>query len=165
MISSAVRILMIFCIVAMCGCVNNSALFAGPRGKIIRCSSTGFGYIGAPLASMSFSKCKEDAATMGYLPLEDAGFVGIILKEQQVNGENIIARVIDGSPSYKSDIMPGDAILTVKGQKPAGIDDLYNLMFGKKNEPVDISIMHEGQERNITLVRAPREIQKVSSKD
>jgi C-terminal processing protease CtpA/Prc len=117
------------------------------------------------MANMTFSKCKEDAAQMGYLPIEEAGFLGIVLNEQQINGENVVARVKDGSPADKANIKPGDVIVAVKGQKPAGIDDLYNLVFGKKNDPIEISVKHEGQIRTLTLIRAPREFQTASSKD
>jgi hypothetical protein len=151
------KLLLLVCIMLF-GCVNNSALLVGPKGKVLRCASSGWGYIGVPVAYMSFSKCKEDAATMGYLPIEDAGFIGIVLNEQQINGEYVIARVKDGSPAANANIKPGDVIVAVQGQKPAGIDDLYNLTFGKKNEPVEISFMHEGQMKTVTLIRTPREI-------
>ena len=146
----------ILILLIMTGCVSNSALMVGPRGKVVRCSSSGWGYIGIPMATMNFNDCKKDYSRMGYLPMEDAGFIGIILNEQQTSGQNVVARVIDGSPAAKADIRSNDIILEVNGHKPAGLDDLHNLMFGKKDTPVELSVMHEGETKNLALVRAPR---------
>jgi len=148
-----------------CGCVSKSAMMIGPGGKVVKCEAQGWEYIGAPLAAKTFDQCMEDTARMGFLIVEEAGYLGITLEDQQVNGENVIAKVSAGSPAAKAGIGPGDVILAVKGQKPAGIDDFYVMVFGRKNDPLEITVRRKGQVQTYMLIRAPREDQTIIRMD
>jgi predicted metalloprotease with PDZ domain len=154
-----------FLSLAFCGCVSKSAMMIGPGGKVVRCDAQGWESIGAPLATKTFGQCMEDAARMGFLIVEEAGYLGITLEDQQVNGENVIAKVSAGSPAAKAGIAQGDVVVAVKGQKPAGVDDFYVMVFGRKNDPVEITVRQKGQVRTYVLIRAPREDQTIIRMD
>ena len=94
---------------------------------------------------------------MGYLPLDQAGAIGIVLNEQATDGTYTVARLLEGFPADKSGIKPGDAIVAVRGKKPVSVDDAYALFFGKKDEPIEFSYKRDSVTQTVTLVRASRE--------
>lgn len=129
-------------------------------GKWFRCSSHGWGYIGAPVAEMSLSRCKEDAEKLGYLPMEAAGIIGIVMQEGAVERGVVVGRTLDGSPAAAAGIKPGDIVVSVDGKKPASFGDALQLMFGKKSTSVTLVIRNEGGDREVTIIRAPYDVPK-----
>jgi hypothetical protein len=64
------HISMIAALFAMIGCVAPSQWMQGPKGDMRRCATSGWGYIGAPLAIHAEHVCIEDYEKVGYKRVE-----------------------------------------------------------------------------------------------
>jgi len=67
----------------------------------------------------------------------------------QTNSAVAVDFVVDGSPAFRADILPGDYVLSVSGQPPGGPED-----FLKQIKE------HEGQEIDLVLLRGDQKITK-----
>jgi hypothetical protein len=55
----------------LAGCVAPSQMMVNGQGQMVRCSATGWGYIGAPLAYHPKNVCVADYEKIGYRPIEE----------------------------------------------------------------------------------------------
>lgn len=134
------------------GCSSPSQMLVGPQNNTVLCSATGWGYIGAPVAHHEYSKCVHNYETMGFLPLEDAGLVGI----QFSPGTFIIMGLTPNSPAAAVGIALGDKLLQVNGAPVSDAQTAQKLIFGQAETPVTITIQRNGQTIPYTLIRAHR---------
>lgn len=116
MIQSAISLAIISLIA---GCVTPSQMLVNPRGQLMRCSATGWGFIGAPLAQQSYNKCVSDLRDVGYLEVEQAGATGILISLTEPTTARIIT-VIPNSPAAGAGVLVGDRIIEVNGQPAPG---------------------------------------------
>ncbi len=126
------------------GCVSPSQMLVGPQGDVRRCSAAGFGFIGAPLAEHSFNVCVDDIQSLGYVPVERAGSVGIQLSAAD-SKSTIVSVVMPNSPASAAGILVGDRLVKINGQPVLDRAAAKTLMFGKLGESVTITM-----ERNNT---------------
>ncbi len=77
-------------------------------------------------------------------PLDDAE-----RQKLQTNSAVSVDLVVDGSPAFKADILPGDYVLSIAGQPPGGPED-----FLKQIKE------HQGQEVDLVLLRGDQRITK-----
>jgi C-terminal processing protease CtpA/Prc len=121
----------------------------------MRCSGTGWGFIGAPLAQRAYDKCVSDLRSVGYLEVEEAGATGIQVSLADPTTARIIA-VMPNSPAANAGVLVGDRIIEVNGQPVATTAIALQLMFGRKGETVSIRVRRGEEEKPFTLARTSR---------
>lgn len=147
-------------LIFLTGCASYSAVMMGPTGDAMRCSGAGAGLIGVALASSTFNQCNEDLKRMGYLPMEEAGYVGVVFPLEAKPGEEIVVgRVLADSPAEKAGIKGGDVIAKIDGQAPSGGKDCANLMFGRKDTTVRLDVKRGGETSSYAILRGSRAAQ------
>jgi S1-C subfamily serine protease len=143
-------------IILLNGCVYNSALFQSSKGQRERCWSGGL-LVGAVIANNVFEKCKKTYESHGYLPIEEVGFIGIVLDDQKTKiGDYIIAKVVENSPAAIAGIKEGDSIVAVDDIPPAGTKDLHSLLFGKRGTMVYVTVKNNDGEKSYFILREAR---------
>ena len=137
------------------GCVSPSQVLVGPQGDARRCSASGWGYIGAPLAEHSVHTCADDLKGMGYLPAEEVGTLGIQLSEADPRAA-IVTVVAPNSPASRAGIQPGDQIVKVNGLPVLDRAAARTMMFGKAGSTVNLTIKRGDSEVVYPLKEVPR---------
>ena len=144
------KIISVLLSVGLTAC-SQSTVFVGPDGRPTRCASWGTGLAGASMANAIQANCEKDMRSVGKLPLNEAGAVGIS-PSSEGNGLTIL-KVASGSPADQAGIKAGDVIVAVNGQKVANAKDARSLLFGRVGEPVDLTVRTGKTERTVTLFR------------
>jgi carboxyl-terminal processing protease len=89
---------------------------------------------------------------------QEFGGIGIEVLFDRRTSQLTVVRPLVGTPAYEAGILAGDRILKIDGQSTQGLsaDDAAARMRGEPDEPVTLSILHEGEQRpvEITIVRA-----------
>jgi regulator of sigma E protease len=68
----------------------------------------------------------------------------------------VVGAVTPGSPADKAGIVRGDRILTVAGDDVETWEDLYVAIGTRPNRDVAMTVLHEGQPRNVSVHPNPR---------
>jgi S1-C subfamily serine protease len=145
------RFALVFAVVLITGCVSPSQMLVGPQNTMVHCSAVGFGIIGAPVAHHSFSNCVDDFKSAGYLPIEEAGVVGV-----HVDPALVIVTVVASTPASTAGILTGDKLIQVNGQPVTDQITALKLMFGKVGETVTLTVHRNDKDIPFTMVRAAR---------
>jgi S1-C subfamily serine protease len=149
--SSKLRTVLVIGIAAVVvGCATSSSMYLANNGGIIRCSSSGAGLFGMAAQASSHNKCAQDVQSLGALPLEEAGVIGILFSSADAS----ILRIIPGSPADRIGMKPGDRILEVDERPVLTGRDAQILMFGRLGTPVNIRYKAADGEKLVTLTRA-----------
>lgn len=134
------------------GCSSPSAMLVSPMNQTVLCSASGWGYIGAPVAHHEYSKCVDRYEALGYLPIEDAGVVGINISTATLQ----VVSVAPNSPAAAAGIAIGDKVIQVNAVPITDAQSAIKLLFGKAGEPVTITLQRNGQTIPYTIIRAHR---------
>jgi S1-C subfamily serine protease len=148
-----------FVVIFIAGCVSPSQMLVGPQGDIKRCAANGWGYVGAPLAEHSVHNCVADLKGVGYVPIEEAGFIGVQLSE--AGGQLVMVSVVTpDSPASRAGLLVGDQLLKVDGQKVLDRAAARTMMFGKSGTVLNLTVKRDDAEIGIQLQRATRVVAK-----
>jgi hypothetical protein len=63
----------------------------------------------------------------------------------QTNRGAYVGTVVDNTPAYNSDILPGDVIVAVNGQVPSGAAGLTDLINANRGQTVDVTLLRAGR--------------------
>jgi hypothetical protein len=66
-------------------------------------------------------------------------------KAMQSNRGVYVLSVVDGSPAYRDDILPGDIIVSIAGQPVYGVKGEIDLILQHKGQSVDVALTRGGQ--------------------
>jgi hypothetical protein len=66
-------------------------------------------------------------------------------QQYQTNRGAYVSTVIDGSPAYDADILPGDVILRINGQNLNGQAGLMEAIDANRGQTVDVTVVRQGQ--------------------
>jgi membrane-associated protease RseP (regulator of RpoE activity) len=66
-------------------------------------------------------------------------------RQLQSNRGAVVTAVIDGSPAYVSDVIPGDIIVALNGQAANGHDGLMSLLMANTGRTVELTVIREGR--------------------
>lgn len=135
----------------LAACTTPSQMLVGPQDTMVRCGAVGFGIIGAPVAHHAFSNCVDDYKTAGFLPIEEAGVVGV-----HIDPTLIIVMVLPSSPAAAAGVQTGDKLIQVNGQPVGDQINALKLIFGKAGEIVTLTVRRNDKEIPYTITRAPR---------
>lgn len=95
----------------------------------------------------------------------DGNYVGIGvivgIKEDRI----VVITPFEGSPAFKAGLRSGDFITKVEGVEYTGteLDKAVSVIKGEEGKPVTLTIMRNGEEQDITIVRASITIVNVES--
>lgn len=67
-------------------------------------------------------------------------------QQLQTNRGAYVVTVIDNTPAYSSDILPGDVIVGINGQSPSGYAGVVELINANRGRTVDVSIVRAGKQ-------------------
>jgi membrane-associated protease RseP (regulator of RpoE activity) len=134
------------------GCTYSQNMI-NPRGRIVRCSSYGWGVIGGIMAINIKNDCVNSYKQMGFVELEKVGVSGFYLRE---GNPPSVLRVQPNYPAERAGIINGDKIIAVKGQKVHSMKDVYILGFCKAGEVIDYQIDRNGELKTFSITTIPR---------
>ena len=137
--------------VFLSGCVSYSDPLINADGHVVNCQNSGFGLLGAPLAAHASNTCIESWKTVGYVELDEAGGIGVLLSSE--SGSLRIISVMEKSPAALAGIVSGDYLVAVEHQPVSNVTDARRLLFGKPNVAVSITFRRAETTTDITLVR------------
>ncbi len=91
--------------------------------------------------------------------------VGIGVNIASVSGKITIINVMDGSPAQSANLQANDIIYAVDGKEISGmpIAEVANLVKGKENSVVDVTILRNNEKFNKKIVRKEIKIKTVKS--
>ncbi|MCM1009267.1 MAG: S41 family peptidase [Fusobacterium sp.] len=91
--------------------------------------------------------------------------VGIGVNIASVSGKITIINVMDGSPAQSANLQANDIIYAVDGKEISGmpIAEVANLVKGKENSVVDVTILRNNEKLNKKIVRKEIKIKTVKS--
>jgi len=74
-------------------------------------------------------------------------------QELQSNKGYVVRIVVDGTPAFMADILPGDIITAVNGESLAGQEDAFRVVRERAGQKVRVSIVRRGQklEKDVQL--------------
>lgn len=147
-------LILLVLLVSTSGCVSKSQILMNSLGQTQRCASYGFGIIGIFTANKIQSDCLDSFKSAGYIELENAGVVGImVVEDKSTNGSIKIVKVQDKSPASIAGVVSGDILLSVGSQQVTSITEAKLLLFGNSGTSVDITISHAGEKKTVKLIR------------
>lgn len=71
----------------------------------------------------------------------------------QTNHGVYVISIVDGSPAYTSDILPGDVVNAVDGSRRGGAAQFNELLASRVGSSVDLTIIRQGKtiSKTVTL--------------
>ncbi len=91
-------------------------------------------------------------AAGSFMNLLTAIVLMIIIAFWQGEATNTIETVIDGSPAFEAGIRAGDEVLFIDETKIEAWDDLQSAVGGNQGEPIQVTVLREGQELEFSAV-------------
>lgn len=87
----------------------------------------------------------------------NANFVGIGVQYYNIDGYNIVRRVLSNSPAQKAGVMPGDIFYAVNGESVIGmdLDKLSDMVRGEEESVVSIDFKRGEAIVNLKITRGP----------
>lgn len=138
----------------LAGCATYSQMFINAEGQIMRCSSTGQGMIGMMVAQGAESSCEHDLRAAGYIPLYDAGVIGITLVTTRTDSAEILS-VKKDSPADSAGVVAHDKIIMVDSIAVTNYIDTQHLLFGHAYTTVKLTILRGADRKELLLTRMP----------
>jgi len=82
--------------------------------------------------------------------------IGVSLAKDADTGDTVVVNVLEDSPAEKAGIMIGDILKSVDGVVIAGSEpsEIVEAIEGPVGTPVKLTVIHDGEERDVDIVRA-----------
>jgi hypothetical protein len=154
---SALLCLVIVLVPVLQGCSpTRRQVFVGPGGGVVTCTESGhgLGLWAMAISSNNYNDCCWKMRMSGFLEVERAGVLGLILGDPDEDGHPSVLEVKEASPAWRAGIELGDFVLEVEGQEVRGVKDAQALLFGVADTPVTVRFLHGGADTTVTLTRA-----------
>lgn len=152
-------VISLFAITALSGCMSLRTDLVNVDGKRDFCEATGGGVglgavVGVAVAAASRASCVSDKQKLGYLALDEAGYVGVVLPEDP-KATPLVVRLRDGSEAQKVGIQEGDEIVSINDHAPADTQEAKAWLFGKIADPVKVALKRFEQRLEFLIKREP----------
>jgi C-terminal processing protease CtpA/Prc len=89
---------------------------------------------------------------LGYVPVEKAGAIGVLLSDSAPNSVTV-AFISPDSPASKAGLLIGDRVIKVNGQQVLSQAAARAMMFGKVGESISLTIERNGGEKDFQIQR------------
>jgi len=129
---------------------NGSATAYGPNGPVTAFGDSTTTTYGTSTTYMPIT-VQRSAYAAGYFVKGRYHFganfrdlTDIERQQFQTNRGAYVTYIVDNSPAYDSDILPGDVIVGVNGQVPSGRAGLMDLINTNRGRTVEVSIVRAG---------------------
>lgn len=142
-------------VVALLGCASYSQVFINAEGQIMTCSATGQGVIGMAVASTAVNDCNSNMRAAGYVEIERAGAIGVVMSDSDEGDHPRIIRVVENSPAWYAGVDPGDLVVEVEGQVVRDTHDARLLLFGLAGTDVTVHFRRGEFDTTFALMRRP----------
>ena len=111
------------------GCATPSPWMVNPiNGQMVRCASTGWGYVGAPMAVGIHDQCVRDYGEVGYVELPD---VQLGLHLAFADGNASITSITPSTGAVHSGIRVGDRLKTLNAVSIKNYGDMVAVLKDK----------------------------------
>jgi len=117
------------------GCTGSSMLMVNQEGEMVEVDEDDI----------------DDAIEDGYVPVDEAGSVGIEIEESEP--PFVVQRVVQGSSASLVGIKEGDILLRISDTEPQTYQIASALLAGRKGTNVDVVVKSNGTARQQTLRR------------
>jgi len=145
--------LVLFLGVLSIGCATYMQLYTNADHEVINCSATGQGAFGMATAADAVNTCKMQMRAAGFIEIERAGVIGVMLSASEPGDPVLIIKVTHPSPASEAGIQPGDIMVEISGIKITNVTDAKHLLFDEKNTPVTLVVTRGGQSITYDLIR------------
>lgn len=130
-------------VLILSACVSQSTMLMNQKGQWVRCSASGGGWLGAPMAANNHSRCVEDFEKIDYITVP-AVVWGVKVDSWQ-SPQVKVSEVAPDSPAAVSGIKVGDLIKTIDGQSVANGKEIYKLLGTKApGDIVRVNVERDG---------------------
>lgn len=91
-------------------------------------------------------------------------YVGVGIRISQDDAGIYVVEVFEGSPAKEGGLYPGDYIIKVNQDSMAGkgMDELTSRVMGLENTAVTLTVLRDGEEKEIRLIRKPIRVPSVT---
>lgn len=137
-------------LVPLAGCATYSQVMINPLGQAMMCQASGRGLVAAEQAQSMQDRCLASLRAAGYVEIERAGVIGIIVSDSLD-----IIRVVPGSPADSVGVRPGDHIEHIDGQPVRDRTTITVLLFGAPGTAVRLGLVRAGQPLEVVAIRKP----------
>ena len=138
-------------IAVISGCSTPSTMLINQEGQLYRCASSGWGYVGAPMANSINRSCVDDLKKVGYVEIPKVVW-GVNLPSSAKLPLKVGA-VVRGSPAESSGIVTGDIVRELDGQPVQTLVQVYQLLDTKKpDDLLQVRIERRGELINLVSV-------------
>ena len=127
--------------------------------SVVKGLVSGLGDVYTAYYNVSESKALEESI------IGEFNGIGVLMQTDMESGTCVIVQVYDDTPAKEQGMQTGDIIYKVNGEEMTGRDVNYiaSLIRGEEGTSVDITLLRNGKEIEVTCKRAPITEQTVSS--
>lgn len=147
------RVLIATMTISLVACAHGNVTFVSRDGTMRTCAVTGLGAIGATVAQDAQNRCVDAAKAGGYIPIEEAGSIGLVSSPQPFSLR--VASVLPGSPADLAGIRADDSIVAVDDQPVKNWIEARRLIFGRVNTAVTLTYASGDAIKRASVVRYP----------
>lgn len=140
------------CAATFTGCAHYYEPMSDWTGFAPGCHYGGFGWIGQSAAATGHEICTRALGSAGFLDVASQGSIGITDLHVD-HGTLRIGNVEADSPSAKADVMVGDEILSIDGERVRDPWLARRLLFGRAGTPVFLGVRRADEIRRLLIVR------------
>ncbi|MFP3517906.1 PDZ domain-containing protein [Pseudomonas sp. SIMBA_077] len=63
----------------------------------------------------------------------------------QTNQGVVITTIVDGSPAFNADVLPGDMIISINGEKVSNEEVFARMSSAPRGQPIKLSLIRQGR--------------------
>ena len=141
--------------VFMGGCASHSQMFVNADGALYKCATSGAGLVSVLQAGKIQDDCIKGIKSAGYIEVEKAGVVGILMIQEAGGGIKII-KVTPNSPAAHAGILAGDYLVAVDGTSVKTREEVIAMLFVTAGTSVTIKTTRNQRELVSKLISVPR---------
>ncbi len=137
------------------GCASHSQVFVNAEGAMYRCATQGVGLVPVLQAGKIQDDCVKSIRSAGYIEIEKAGALGILVSSVPPNIIKII-NITPNSPASGAGISVGDNITQINGVHISTLGEFKALLFGTVGTKVTLDLLRDSKERQVTMLMVSR---------
>ena len=143
-------VVLAFSSLSVAACAAHRQVLINPAGQSLTCWANGTDPSGVAQVDNSMEACLRRAHTDGFIEIERAGAVGLLLAD----GELRVLQARPNTPAATAGVVAGDFILKVGGLEVRTPEEAGRLLLGEIGQPVEVTFrMADASQWTVTMVR------------